>query len=181
MTEIVQKDDDTDVLRETADPINDDEFRSDELQRIITNMKEALHDTEDGVAIAAPQIGVSKRVFLVRDKVFNDRSDIEGGDKVFINPDIVNTSQETVEMEEGCLSVRNVYGKVTRHKQATVRAYNFNGDEFELGGSGLLAQIFQHETEHLQGTLFVDKASNLHKIDPEKRRSLEEQKESAEE
>lgn len=169
--EIVQKDGpESEVLRETAEPIADDEFGSDELKDIINRMKTALHETDDGVAIAAPQIGVSRRIFVVRDEVFADRGDVPTEDKEFINPEVVNTSQATQELTEGCLSARNTYGKVTRHKQATVRAQDFTGDEFEMGGSGLLAQIFQHETDHLDGTLFVDKADDLREISPEERR-----------
>ncbi|PSO45965.1 MAG: peptide deformylase [Parcubacteria group bacterium SW_6_46_9] len=169
MPEIVQKNDDTDVLRATAELIQENEFGSEELKNILADMKEALHDTDDGVAIAAPQIGISKRIFLVRDTVFAERGDLDTADHEFINPELVNTSQATVELDEGCLSVRNTYGKVTRYKQATVRAYDISGDEFEVGGSGLLAQIFQQEIEHLDGTLFVDKARDLREIDPEKR------------
>lgn len=173
MTEIIQKDGDgSQVLRETADPVSDDEFDSDQLTQILRKMKQALHATDDGVAIAAPQVGISKRVFLVRDSVFADRNDLDNKDKAFINPDLVNTSQATQEINEGCLSVRNTYGKVKRHKQATVRAQDPDGDEFELGGSGLLAQIFQHEIEHLDGKLFVDKADNLRDIDPDDRRHI---------
>ncbi len=171
MTKIIQKDGDgSQVLRATADPVSADEFDSDQLTEILTKMKQALHDTDDGVAIAAPQVGVSKRIFLVRDSVFADRNDLSNEDKAFINPELINTSQATQEINEGCLSVRNTYGKVKRYKQATVRAQDPDGNEFELGGSGLLAQIFQHEIEHLDGTLFVDKADNLREIDPDDRR-----------
>lgn len=171
--EIIQKDaENSEVLRETAEPVTGDEFGSDVLQEIIDDMITALHETDDGVAIAAPQIGVSKRIFLIRDSVFADRGDIPKADKAFINPELVNTSQATVDINEGCLSVRNTYGEVTRHKQATVRAQNPKGDEFELGGSGLLAQIFQHEIEHLNGKLFVDKARDIREIDPEDRRHV---------
>lgn len=171
MSDIIQKDgEDSNVLRQIANPVTEDEFGTDDLNEIITKMQEALHATDDGVAIAAPQVGISKRIFLVRDAVLEDRGDLETKDKVFINPEITNTSQETVDINEGCLSVRNTYGEVTRHKQATVRAHDQSGEIFKVGGSGLLAQIFQHETEHLDGTLFVDKARNLREIDPQTRR-----------
>jgi peptide deformylase len=180
MPEIVQKDDDADVLRATAEPIQEKEFGSKDLKNTIADMKEALHDTDDGVAIAAPQIGISKRIFLVRDTVFAERGDLDTADHEFINPELVNTSQATVECDEGCLSVRNTYGKVTRHKQATVRAHDVDGNEFEVGGSGLLAQIFQHEIEHLDGTLFVDKARGLREVDPEKRTHIKKRQASDE-
>jgi peptide deformylase len=177
MTAIIQKDEDeVGVLRKTADPITETEFGSDKLKDIIQKMRDALHGTDDGVAIAAPQIGTSKRVFVVRDRVFADRGDIEEVDKEFINPELVNTSQAKHTINEGCLSLRNTFGKVKRHKQATVSAHDVSGNKFEIGGSGLLAQIFQHEIEHLDGKLFVDKANDVREIDPEtRRRQLERQ------
>ncbi len=89
-------------------------------------------------------------------------------DMVFINPKIIKISKETEEMEEGCLSVRYLYGKVKRSKKAMVEAYDENGKRFKKGGSGILAQIFQHETDHLDGILFIDKATGLQDLPPEK-------------
>lgn len=167
MTDIIQKDGNkAQVLRSTAERVSKKEFNTDKLDDVLTTMKTALHDTDDGVAIAAPQVGISKRIFVVRDAVFADRGDIKEVDKAFINPELINTSQATHEINEGCLSVRHKYGKVKRHKQATVRAMNPSGSQFTLGGSGLLAQIFQHEIEHLDGILFTDKADNVHEINP---------------
>ena len=73
-------------------------------------------------------------------------------------------------MPEGCLSVRWLYGKVSRAEKARVRAYDENGKIFEVGGSGLLAQVFQHETDHLNGILFSDTAVDLREMPPEKRK-----------
>jgi peptide deformylase len=70
-------------------------------------------------------------------------------------------------MEEGCLSVRYLYGKVRRSKKATIEAYNEHGKKFTAGASGILAQIFQHETDHLNGILFIDKAKQIEEILPE--------------
>ena len=69
-------------------------------------------------------------------------------------------------MEEGCLSVRYLYGKVSRANQATIEAYDEKGKKFQRGGTGLLAKIFQHEVDHLNGILFIDKAKNLEEIPP---------------
>lgn len=88
-------------------------------------------------------------------------------DLVFINPELVKVSKEKQAIEEGCLSVRPLYGKVQRSKKSIVRAYDENGRRFERGGSGLLSQIFQHEIDHLNGVLFIDKAKNLHEYVPE--------------
>lgn len=171
MKEIIQKDNDThNVLRQTAESIPDNLFGSEELAHIVADMKAALASQDDGVAIAAPQIGISRRIFVVSGKVFimNEEDEPERpDDMVCINPDIVSLSKEKEELEEGCLSVRYKYGKVLRSKKAKIRAYDQDGRMFERGASGLLAQIFQHETDHLNGVLFIDKAEHLFDISPE--------------
>ncbi len=168
MSNIIQKGHET--LRQIAEDVAIEEIGSEKIQKIIGQMKEALDEQDDGVAIAAPQINESLRIFVVSHKVFKK----EGEDydlhksKVFINPEIVNVSKDKEEMDEGCLSVRWWYGKVKRSKQATVRAYDIEGKLFEMGAGGLVAQIFQHEIDHLEGILFTDKAERLEEIPPEK-------------
>lgn len=152
------------VLRMTAREVTPDEIGTEKLSNMLADMRSALHDTNDGVAIAAPQIGVSLRIFLVHGSVFSDRADTPNEDKVFINPEITSTSSKKELIDEGCLSVRHIYGKIERATQATVRALNEQGEIFEMGASGLLAQIFQHETDHLDGILFIDKATELREI-----------------
>ena len=164
MKEIVQKGDA--VLREIAQEVPREDITNDSIQAVVKEMKEALLSQDDGVAIAAPQIGYSLRIFVVSHKVFPDRKELgTEGDMVFINPEIVNTSKKKEVMEEGCLSVRWWYGKVERSVKATVKALNEHGEPFTYGGSGLLAQIFQHEIDHLHGVLFVDKATDLREFD----------------
>ena len=85
---------------------------------------------------------------------------------VFINPKISKLSREKEWLPEGCLSVRWLYGNTLRSKKATVTAYDENGKKFTRGASGLLAQIFQHETDHLKGVLFIDKAKNIKEEPP---------------
>ena len=85
---------------------------------------------------------------------------------IFINPKILKTSKEKIMADEGCLSVRWLYGKVKRSKKTLIRAYDENGKLFTLGGSGLLSQAFQHETDHLEGILFTDKVVDLEEIPP---------------
>jgi peptide deformylase len=83
---------------------------------------------------------------------------------VFINPIIKKISKDRKLMEEGCLSVRPIFGKVSRATKATVEAYDEYGRKFIRGGGGLLAHVFQHEIDHLEGILFTDKASNMREI-----------------
>lgn len=176
MAKIVQKDDP--VLRTIALPVDHREITSTKIKKILKDMSVALHREDDGVALAAPQIGVPLRIFIVSGKIFhpdfikNDNPVTpEGGwpkDLVFINPKIVKHSKEKKKVPEGCLSVRWLYGKTKRYKNATVQALDEDGNEFTRGGGGLLAQIFQHETDHLDGILFIDHAENIEEIIPEK-------------
>ncbi len=164
MVAIVQKE--NPVLRQTAGTVSEKDFGTKKLLEIIGRMKQALASQEDGVAIAAPQIGLPLRIFVVSGKMFQ-KDETPAPDRVFINPEITKTSKDKAWMEEGCLSVRWQYGEVYRYKKATVRAYDEHGNLFTLGGSGILAQIFQHETDHLNGILFTDTARNVHDIPPE--------------
>lgn len=185
MKKILQKD--APVLRKIADDVPTTEIGSKEVQKILTEMKEALWSQDDGVAIAAPQIGYPLRIFVVSKRVEaimrEDRAIAFGSpeedtlsqkkadtavDMVFINPVIKKISKEREMVEEGCLSVRYLYGKVSRAKKVKIEAYDENGKKFERGGTGLLAQIFQHETDHLDGVLFIDKAEDLEDMPPEK-------------
>lgn len=161
---IVQKD--NPVLREKALEVPVEQISSPKIRKILEDMKSALASQDDGVAIAAPQIGAPLRIFVVSGKAFReDFGEKPDKDMVFINPVISKLSREKEEMEEGCLSVRYLYGKVKRAKKATVRAYDEEGKIFERGGSGLMAQIFQHETDHLDGILFTDHAKEVYELD----------------
>lgn len=154
------------ALRTVAKEVALRDISSPEIQSVIRDMKKALHSEPDGVAIAAPQIAESLRIFVVAGFVFDLKKKNVGGtkspDRVFINPVITKVSKETKWIPgEGCLSVRWIYGTAKRHKQATVKAYDETGKPFTLSGSGLMAQIFQHEVDHLDGILFVDHAKDI--------------------
>lgn len=168
---IVQKE--APVLREAAKDVPVEDISSPRIQKIIEDMKKALESQEDGVAIAAPQIGHSLRIFVMSGRVMEIIKAVEGddrkyGDVVFINPKLIKKSKEQHMVEEGCLSVRYLYGKVKRAKKATVLAYDEKGRPFTKGGSGLIAQIFQHELDHLEGVLFIDTAVEVVDLPPEK-------------
>ncbi|HEY4511958.1 MAG TPA: peptide deformylase [Candidatus Paceibacterota bacterium] len=168
MVNILQKDDP--ILRHKAVEVPVADISSAKIRAIIADMKKALAGEKDGVAIAAPQIGVPLRIFVVSGLLLKDMNldkNATGEDQVFINPVIVKLSRTKEEMEEGCLSVRYLYGTIKRATKAIVRAHDETGKIFERGGSGLLAQIFQHETDHLEGKLFIDFAKNVHEMEPE--------------
>ncbi|MEI8249280.1 MAG: peptide deformylase [Candidatus Taylorbacteria bacterium] len=166
--EIVQRD--NPVLRATAAEVPIQDITSPKIQKIIADMKRALFTQKDGVAIAAPQIGVSMRIFVISGEVLKravPEHAGDGSDLVFINPEITKLSKDKDLVEEGCLSVRWLYGKTKRSTRATIRAYNEKGERIERGGSGLLAQIFQHETDHLNGILFIDHADQVWEMSAE--------------
>lgn len=168
MVNIVQQKDP--VLRECAQTVPVKEIYSAKIQKIISDMKIALKGQKDGVAIAAPQIGAPVRIFVVSDFILSEADKgykSIGKDLVFINPVISKLSKDKHNVEEGCLSVRWKYGKVIRSIKATVKGYNEFGEVVERGASGLLAQIFQHETDHLDGVLFIDKATEVEDMPPE--------------
>lgn len=179
MVTILQKD--APLLRGKAEKVPVSEIDSKKIKGVINDMKKAMAGEKDAVAIAAPQIGVPLRIFVVAGKVIagNRGTDAEknaeqtqkkesevSNDAVFINPEITRRSRKKATMDEGCLSVRWWYGEVERAEKATIKAYDENGKIFTRGASGLLAQIFQHETDHLDGVLFTDKAKELREEKP---------------
>lgn len=181
MKTILQKE--APILRKICQDVPIKDIISPHIQKIINQMKSAMASQDDGVAIAAPQIGYALRMFVVSGKVFDlikpktttktvqgqtlDKSDLYK-DSVYINPVLKKISKEKMMVEEGCLSVRYLYGKVIRSKKATVIAWDENGKKFQRGGTGLLSQIFQHEIDHLNGILFIDKAKYVEEILPKK-------------
>ncbi|HSE56589.1 MAG TPA: peptide deformylase [Candidatus Paceibacterota bacterium] len=160
MKDIIQDPDP--VLRQAAAAVPVSEITTKKIQGIVAAMQEALANEEDGVAIAAPQIGVSMRLFVVSKKVLKDAP----ADMVFINPELIRLGKQKKFVHEGCLSVRWKYGLVKRATTATVRAYNMQGNQFQMSARGLLAQVFQHETDHLDGILFIDSAKEIEDIPP---------------
>ncbi len=153
------------ILREIAKPIPKKDFGSRKLQSLLLKMSRVLADEEFGVAIAAPQVGQSFRLFVIAGRaIHSDDKDEDADtpeDMVFINPEIIRLSRKKKEMSEGCLSVRGKYGSVIRHERASVKAQDIDGTVFTYHATGLVAHIFQHECDHLDGILYTDKAEQL--------------------
>lgn len=171
--QIIQIDENKDnPLRRISRDLTQEEFSSVYVRDLISSMKKALLKESDGVAIAAPQVGVPIRIFAVSPSAY----DLEAKHKplVFINPKIIKKSKKTVIMQEGCLSVRWIYGKTKRSTAVTIEAYDEDGRKFTYGGSGLLAHIFQHEIDHLEGILFIDHGFDLEEFTEEEVRKAEE-------
>lgn len=140
------------ILRKKAKKV--EKFDS-ALELLINAMFEKM-DEADGVGLAAPQVGVDLRIFVIDDH--------RGVRKAFINPEIIETSMEECSMEEGCLSIPGVYTYLTRSKKVTVQAQDVNGKTFRVEGDDLLARAIQHENDHLNGILFVDRLDEKTKL-----------------
>lgn len=136
------------------------------LHTLLDDMRETM-DSVNGVGLAAPQVGVLRRVVII-----NDTGEPEDLIEL-INPVIIEASDEKQDDVEGCLSYPGEYGMVERPMRVKVQAQNRNGDLITIDGEGLKARAFCHETDHLNGVLFVDLASRM--IDPEE---FEERKEN---
>ena len=163
------------VLREHARPLSVNEIKTAEVRTLIREMKQLLAQENNGVALAAPQVGESIRLFIVSGRALTRRRD-EGTDdsdaaamqdEVYINPKIVKISKAKKDKHEGCLSIRGQWGMVPRAEKVTLRALDENGKSVERGASGFLAHIFQHEMDHLEAILYTDRATELYDEDPE--------------
>lgn len=159
------------ALRKKATAILVSNISDKKIQTLVANMKALLEEEEYGVALAAPQVGESLRLFIVsptalekREKKYGDtgaESAEVHEETVYINPVIKKMSRGKTLKHEGCLSVRGKWGRVPRAEKVTIEAYNERGEKFTRGASGLLAHIFQHEMDHLEGVLYIDKAKEL--------------------
>jgi peptide deformylase len=154
-------------LRIVCESIPESLITSKEAKKLMEDLDSALASQKDGVAISAPQIGETKQLFVIGGIVFDkdyqsqktDTPDPAIKNKYYFNPHIIKFSKETVSMEEGCLSIRGVYGKVTRPKKIVLEYWNEQGEKIQEGASGFLARVMQHELDHLHGVLFIDKAT----------------------
>ena len=140
-------------LRKKSELVTPDRFLSPEMKLLIKELKETMA-VENGVGIAAPQIGVHDRVIIV---------DNDGQINGYINPEITQRSFRMVESEEGCLSVPGCWGLVRRHRSVKVKAIGEDGAPVTIDAQGLLATVFQHEIDHLDGILFIDRAEKVKK------------------
>ncbi len=142
------------VLRKKTEPVT--EF-GENLDGIIESMHRIMIEN-NGVGLAGPQAGLLKQIFLI------DESGGEGEPQVFINPEISGLSEEYAVEEEGCLSFPGIYIDIKRPSKASLRAQNRRGEWFEVrDAQGLIARAFQHETDHLNGILFIDRISPVKK------------------
>lgn len=141
------------VLKQVAQPVD---HVNKKMRAFIEDMAETMYKT-DGVGLAAPQVGVSKRIIVVDDG---------NGLQALLNPQIIK-GEGSQWGPEGCLSVPGYFGDVERYEKVTVTAIDPNNKKLRIEAEGFLARIFQHEIDHLEGHLFIEKAVNLKKqVDP---------------
>jgi peptide deformylase len=144
------------VLRRRAEAVGP---VTDQTRRLVDDLFETMYLAK-GIGLAAPQVGVSERLFVV---------DVDGARHVFVNPELVSVSPATALGEEGCLSIPEVFAEVMRPATVTMRGHTLDGEPFELTADELLGRCLQHEFDHLEGKLFPDHLSFL-----KRRRALNE-------
>jgi len=148
------------ILYEKAEPVSEN---SRQLQELIDDMFDTMYNAE-GVGLAAPQVGISSRLFvmdadvMVKEQEDSPEEELYGA-LAIINPEIVSGSEDTIQLEEGCLSIPEVTGPVTRPKEITVAYLNRDFEKEKRTFTGWPARIIQHEYDHLEGILFLDHLS----------------------
>jgi len=148
------------ILHQIGVDIELAEIKSVEFQKFVDDMVETMYK-KDGVGLAAPQVGVSKKLTVITKEYTNfERQE----DLILINPRWEKLSRWQSWDEEGCLSVPNIWGKVKRYKKIKVSGLNRQGKNIEFLAEGFFARIIQHEIDHLHGILFIEKAKDLHEI-----------------
>jgi len=131
-----------------------------EIRELIQKMKQTMRSAR-GIGLSANQIGLDFKVFVA------EVPDAQGGNKFYsiFNPKIEKVGKEGVVFEEGCLSIPYTYGEVNRPKDIVVNAFDKNGKPVKIKAWGLLARVFQHEIDHLNGKLFIDRTKDVHKVE----------------
>ncbi|MDO8557315.1 MAG: peptide deformylase [Candidatus Jorgensenbacteria bacterium] len=152
------------LLRKKTVPFDFSKFTKQDIRELIRRMREAMREA-NGVGLSANQIGLPYRVFVAQ------VPDSQGKQKSYaiFNPEITKTADETEISEEGCLSVPRMYGPIERSYRVFLTGFDKNGKRVKIKAWGLLARVFQHETDHLDGKLFIDKAKSLYKVEIEKK------------
>lgn len=151
------------VLHQATTPVDPHELPH--LQSLIDSMIETM-EKRNGIGIAANQVGQTLRLAIISHEAFEDTEWEGREDLAIINP-VMTVSKKTKWFEEGCLSVPGTFGRVLRADRVRVKALDRHGKKLDIKAKGLLAHVLQHEIDHLEGTVFVDKAERLHQTDQE--------------
>jgi len=133
-----------------------------EIKQLAANMIETFMYQDRGVGIAAPQVGVSVKMFVIAEPNYDDDQLTYSDPEVYINPVLSDPSDKIVTMDEGCLSLPKLRGEVSRPESITVSALDINGHGFKKRVSGYKARMIMHENDHLNGVLFIDRMHDAH-------------------
>jgi peptide deformylase len=154
------------VLRARARPLDPADIKSQAVQQLIDDMFETMHEYQ-GIGLAAPQVHASLRIFVagIAPKAADDEDEDDDDDEeedrvplmVLINPEISIAGEETADDWEGCLSIPDIRGRVTRAREIKVKAYDRRARRIEITARNFMARVIQHETDHLDGVLFFDR------------------------
>lgn len=156
------------ILRNKSEEINEKEISSHEFQELCLNMAKTMQEKK-GAGLAAPQVNKNIRLIVINVREAEQRigkkilDNIKSGTICLINPKITKKSWAKEWGEEGCLSLPEVFGQVKRHKKIKCKYFNNQGKLHMVDAEGLLARVIQHEVDHLDGILFIDKARNIKK------------------
>lgn len=150
---VINNKDEAKILRKKLTDFDFKKYSKKEIQQLINRMRKAMKDAK-GVGLSANQIGLNLNVFVaqVNNKFY-----------AIFNPEITAFSEEKREIEEGCLSVPEIFGTMLRSDKVVLEGYDKNAKKIKIKAWGLLAQVFQHETDHLKGKIFIDEAKETYK------------------
>lgn len=143
-------------LRKPTTAFDFKKFKKSEIRELIKVMRQSMIAAE-GIGLSANQIGLDLKVFVCK---------VENKFYAIFNPEIIQESKEKIKLEEGCLSVPGIYGLVERVGKLTLKGFDQNGKALKIKAWGLLARVFQHEADHLNGKLFIDKAEQVERVPP---------------
>lgn len=152
------------ILHQESRLLSIEEIKSDKIQNLIRQMIPTMY-LKDGVGLAAPQVGQSIQIFVLHKNHITEPSLASNDALVIINPNWKPTSRWKEWNEEGCLSIPYTYGQVKRYKKITIEALDRNGNPIKFDATNFFAHIIQHETDHLHGILFTEKAKNIRLVD----------------
>jgi peptide deformylase len=145
------------TLRKVAKRVHPEELHDPLFQQLIDDMFETMYDAP-GIGLAAPQVNVGKRLFVVH--IEGERDEHEHGPFVVVNPKF-SVAEGEIDSIEGCLSVPGMIGDLKRYEHVVCTGLDRNGKKIELDGTGLFGRCLQHEMDHLDGVLYIDKAANI--------------------
>lgn len=159
-------------LRERSKEVTVRELKKPEMQKFMKDLIPTMY-ADDGVGIASPQVAVNLRICVIGKAAFGRHHELAGSDLILVNPEWKKIGKKMIKESEGCLSVPGAYGPVKRYKDIAVYAKDEHGEPLEFEAHGFLARVVQHEVDHLNGILYIDRAEELFESAHSKKISFE--------